>query len=584
MTASLIARCRSLMAGFVFSAGHAWAATTGFVDGLTLATQGSGSLRGVVQFAQSHVIFPRGNESRSLPTLVANRTALVIFIPAATEGPIGSLTLTASRGATKLGSLNLDPPTRFPRSDQPANQPNRVEYATNAWSVRLPWDWVAPGLTLKIVSNDGKQHAVSDLDFSAPSELVLQHIRIGMLTEPPNATHMELTPARAASDYFQKLPIAKLVLAQYEPVQFNRITLPNGTVYTSASRDSGDVYHGDLRTQIAKALVSVGINLANFGISSSAGSSQAQPWHYPQVVIHHADGTYANGLISHGRSGGNGMATLLRTSLNEFSHELGHNFKLDHFPRGYAGSVHNRLTGWGYDADRHRMIGNLNWRASSDIYNDGHTRRQIDTFAGYAYNTDAMASGDVAGEVSMYTQHTGYVAHRIQTEILKHGVIDQSSSTGYKKWHDASNSMRELREAGRLKPEAFGVPVATLVGYYDPQRKLPSVVYPALIGGYGMTYSTASLNHGDAADCRLVVRTKDSSPFVAKLADTRLKANEMNKFHVNVPLAKQPSWATVECRKSGTWVTLASQSITTPANFQPKVTKVGGTAGFPSDK
>ncbi|CAJ1802114.1 Metalloprotease StcE [Aeromonas salmonicida] len=42
------------------------------------------------------------------------------------------------------------------------------------------------------------------------------------------------------------------------------------------------------------------------------------------------------------------------------------------------------------------------------------------------------------------------------------------------------------------KPDAFGVLVTTLVGYYDPQRQLPGYLYPALHGAYGFTYGDDS--------------------------------------------------------------------------------------------
>ncbi|MFM8891667.1 MAG: M66 family metalloprotease, partial [Planctomycetia bacterium] len=50
------------------------------------------------------------------------------------------------------------------------------------------------------------------------------------------------------------------------------------------------------------------------------------------------------------------------------------------------------------------------------------------------------------------------------------------------------NTWREAPAAGQAserKPLAFGVPVTTLVGYYDPRGELNSYIYPALHGAYG---------------------------------------------------------------------------------------------------
>ena len=139
-------------------------------------------------------------------------------------------------------------------------------------------------------------------------------------------------------------------------VNVKEVTLPNGKVYKTASTVNGGVYDGDMREQIGKALISTGINLANYGVADSAGSSQQQPNYFRQTVIHQSVGMYANGRIRHGYSGGNGMATLHDVHGNEFSHELGHGYGLGHYPGGGRWSSHHMDSGWGYDAFRHRML------------------------------------------------------------------------------------------------------------------------------------------------------------------------------------------------------------------------------------
>lgn len=88
------------------------------------------------------------------------------------------------------------------------------------------------------------------------------------------------------------------------------------------------------------------------------------------------------------------------------------------------------------------------------------------------------------------------------------------------------------------KPQAFGVAVTTLVGYYDPQGELNSYIYPALHGAYGFTYRD-DRRPSNGADCHLLVETRDG-PLRFRLANRRLRANVMNKFHVNIPEASQP--------------------------------------------
>lgn len=97
------------------------------------------------------------------------------------------------------------------------------------------------------------------------------------------------------------------------------------------------------------------------------------------------------------------------------------------------------------------------------------------------------------------------------------------------------------------QPSQFGVPVTTLVGYYDPQGLLPSYIYPALQGAYGFTYrdDDATLKGGD---CQLQVKTTDGLQRF-KLANHRTVSSVMNKFHINVPTDMKPSHGAVVCDK-----------------------------------
>jgi hypothetical protein len=142
----------------------------------------------------------------------------------------------------------------------------------------LPWDWVKPGLSLSLTDEQGRngQLAAEGIEFAAPAELVLHTIRVGMLTAPPksNSHWLSLEPVRAATDYFQTIPVARITAAQYEDVQFNRVMVGSGAIYDvdGASHNpveptfspvEGGVYAGDMRENTGKSTISVGINLAN---------------------------------------------------------------------------------------------------------------------------------------------------------------------------------------------------------------------------------------------------------------------------------------------------------------------------------
>ncbi len=118
----------------------------------------------------------------------------------------------------------------------------------------------------------------------------------------------------------------------------------------------------------------------------------------------------------------------------------------------------------------------------------------------------------------------------------------KSYSSDGKRWNEGAipESQTERR------PQAFGVPVTTLVGYYDPKGELKSYIYPALHGAYGFTYGDDGSRLNER-DCELQVETRDGL-LRFRLASQRLSADVMNKFHVNVPAASQARSVAVVCR------------------------------------
>lgn len=111
-----------------------------------------------------------------------------------------------------------------------------------------------------------------------------------------------------------------------------------------------------------------------------------------------------------------------------------------------------------------------------------------------------------------------------------------------KRWKEGAGSDLTVER----KPQSFGVPVTTLVGYYDPNGELKSYIYPALHGAYGFTYSD-DRGQSSEVDCHLLVETRDG-PMRFRLASHRLSAKVMNKFHVNIPESSQPKNVAVVCR------------------------------------
>jgi hypothetical protein len=560
------------------SAAHAQ--TLGFIDDQPVRNDLQGTLPGMVKFAQSHTIDPNGNAALEQPMLVTEREAMVMFLPQAAipTANWSQLRLDVFVKGKLMGELVLAPPEVFPLSDRPVRDARPdVLYSTKAWTTRIPWQWVRPGMSLRF-RYQGKvgDLTASNVEFSAPAELTLQNIRIGMLAPPPAAStnRMETALAEAAIDYFQKVPVSRLTIGQYLPVTLDRIVMPNGNVYTTASPDNGEPHFGDMREDIGKALISIGINNANFGIVDSAGRSQQYHDHFRQITMHQSVGRYANGVIQHGLSGGGGMATLYELRGNEFSHELGHNFGLGHWPGGGRWSSHNATSGWGYDAFRDRMLANLAWtpKASDNVIEDYTTP----AYKGlYAFGRDPMASGEPDSALSEYTLHTGYTAKRVQENLAASPIVYPTGVTGHARWDAATQSI--VADRTKQKPTHFGVPVVTLVGYYDPQGVLPSTIYPAMYGNHGQVYA---LPTPTISDCRLDVTHATQAMTSIRLASARHAANEMNKFHVNVPASSQPKTAAVSCIVDGAHRELHRMTIAAPSAALPPALKVGREEGF----
>ncbi|MFD2176748.1 M66 family metalloprotease [Veronia pacifica] len=138
---------------------------------------------------------------------------------------------------------------------------------------------------------------------------------------------------------------------------------------------------------------------------------------------------------------------------------------------------------------------------------------------------------------------------------LSWGTVKNYQSDG-ETWVEMSdlNSLTVPR-----KPERFGVPVTTLVGYFDPERKLSSYIYPALHGSYGMVYAADSDNNQPANSCYLVV-TSDEGKADYYLSNHRFTPSRMNQFNVNIETETNPTKAEIVCED----VVVASRDISPP--------------------
>lgn len=543
----------------------------------------TGALAGQVEFVQSHSVNPSGNAAREMPTVVARRAALLLFSPQAATDAVA---VVARRNGLVLGTLRMAHPNALPQGDLPANNGRKtVQYSLRAWSVALPSSWILPGLELSFTNSSGSAGTLpaSGIEIAAPTELVINNIRLGMLTDAPvsNGHGMLLRPAETGTDYFQTIPVSKLIVAKYDTVRLDKVIVASGKVYETpgTSDGTGGVYDGDMRENVAKAQVATGINLANFGIPSAL-MNQRQPGTFNERIIHHAAGNYTNGVQGHGLSGGNGMATLYDSVGNELSHELGHSYGLGHYPgmdsskTGDAkviNAVHHSESGWGWIAYRNRMRSSLLLRdfnpAGLNIDGNGVFSQ---TFAGqYNYGTDAMSGGWRSGDMSQYTHHTGYSAKRIQAG-LRTVVPDPSFPSGYRGW-DATNGVYVDAKIADptfnppAKPVKAGVPVFTFLGGYNPANAAQTVLYPAFRSNYGNTFNLpAPTKTSSTRECWLDITLTGGQHREVLLDST----DGVKQLNVNIAQSDRPTNASIQCRNT-LLTTQLGNAIVVPTNLAP---------------
>ncbi|WP_305844244.1 M66 family metalloprotease [Photobacterium leiognathi] len=536
---------------------------------------------------------------------------------------------------------------------------NKLVYADNTWSLKIPSNWIQPGIKIKFTYGE-LSGELNDIKVGAPTELLIHTIDIGMLTEPRDAFDFAKDTS-AQREYFQTVPVSRMTVSRYESLYLPEVMLPNGTLLTDFDPSTGGWHTGTMRGRIGKLLISHGIDNANYGINSSiAESEDGHPYLAAQLTAHNSRGNYENGIVIHGGSGGAGIVTLDSSLGNEFSHEVGHNLGMGHHPGGFSGSIHRQADAvnstWGWDADLNKFIPNMSSKKSNEstCFN-GECQAPFD---GRKFGSDAMAGGGPMSPINRFTLYTPYTAAHMQRNLESKIVFSADSETGFRKWDPVTQTMEpyqhRVKDKARIDasikdlsedylrslfddysvvnigmyngnykeyinvplasesnkgrtitinheaewtsyfkingesvpvdyglktsytsdgttwnkgeapdltiarvPTSFGIPVTTLVGYYDPKGILPSYIYPALHGSYGFTYSNDN-ERLSVKNCQLQVETRNGQSLNFKLSDIRFSnSNMMNKFHVNIPESVHPKNAAIVCKGN----TLAERTI-----------------------
>ena len=183
----------------------------------------------------------------------------------------------------------------------------------------------------------------------------------------------------------------------------------------------------------------------------------------------------------------------------------------------------------------------------------------------------AGGGGPMYPSIMDFTMHTPYMLYRIQNgegtgnqgkgKGLELGANwDKNSETGLVKWDAECKCMKPwsvtpLDDFSDLprKPIEQGVPVATLVGFYDPQSTLRTYIYPALHGAYGNVFEESTeeeINNISENGCYVTVRNANDEEKKFALKDYRQDADGyyMNKFHINVAENFDPTTVMIHCK------------------------------------
>lgn len=532
----------------------------------------SGDLAGRVQFAQTHTIDPNNNEERKEPSLIPYRAALLLFTP---QMNLSSLEVKATYKVDELVKSEvyvMMPPINMPKSDYNNNSSKKdITYSKRSWSVQLPYYTVKPDMQLEFTAETKSGIELNgtllsdDIEFAAPIEGAFLFIRLGMLTDNLEGIkgryHDMITDtAHAMQEYFQTVPFAQLSAGIYEDRILKKVILDNGTIYENKSSFAGaDYYSGDMRESVAKAQVSVGIDLANKGVIDSALNQIHEITHDMfYFTVHHAIGRYTDDNsgakdVIHGLSGGNGIGTLVDSRGNEFSHEVGHGYGMGHYPNANEsadGSIHGYSTSWGYDAYKNRMRANVEWNSNpaNYIFQDKY---YITSFQEtYGWNKDSMAGGWADSAISRYTHNTARSTRQIQKNIEgRYFLSDSKNNNGeyyYLGWDKSAREYKQATEANfinkRINPTEKGVPVITILGGYDPQSPYNAVLYPYFRANYGNVFASIFKDSlpADAVNYLEITYYGTKPAQYVVLNNSRYSGSIINKLHFNIAESDKP--------------------------------------------
>lgn len=435
-------------------------------------TQTALELRGL-ELAQSHVIAPDGRTMRSANDaaanrskrleLIAGRAALLMVRPKTTVASLQARMHLADDRV--LGPLTLVTPDRLPATDG-----DRARYASDAWSVLLPKEWLQIGATLEL-SHSGFASEPYTVPLTVTPAVALKAYTMPFYLFGARASQSLVSDFRLSShrtgdytldrEYAQKMPVATLSQPVSAAIELDRLPVPprndSAVCHPAMSFSSWSAFqaaHGDLNARVLDLLASMHGDAANRDGPMAAGY-----YGYMQVF----DGTrqlapQVGGLGGGGSgiSGTDWAPTSVYSAV--YNHEMGHAYGLPHtdaaaasgdfpYPMGTkSGSV------WGYDAVRNQLLSPRQFAGRSC---DGRT------VEGVCYQRTPMSGGDDDRDGARYrwTYYSDYEAAIMQSTFLDKLVRDAAVDGGYRRWNRGARAFEAVPDWQRAR---YGTDVVRL--------------------------------------------------------------------------------------------------------------------------
>lgn len=521
-----------------------WDESIDYSANFDLEPNGNGNLKGQLWFVQSSLIKPNVTGTERRPLLTSNRDALLVFM---TDDPVKHLIATITNNKSEKFTVWLKPPHAISHSkNNSMDKRPTVVFSKRSWTYLIPKKFITSEMSIYIVNyneENVKEFSMNEnlISLAPPSEIVTINIAMNIFSKSDSNKNLFIKNhsdskiiAKSANDLFQKIPVSKLTYVNYEPIIWDKITMPNGETYTEnknlfdENNKAKQIY-----TEIIKKLVYSGIQSANIGQITTEGNKNPGAHIFKQTIISSTKGLHLNSDN--------------QSAIEKFNYKNNNSFALINYyeqqrPRHYYSS------GWGYDTSKNKFISNLNWKEK--ITSEQLTSKESDNvFKGiYKYLGGSVSSISPIDTKPAYPLYTALSNKLIQEHVAAYAVIDANSPTGYKKW-DKLRKKYLTYEPKHPKPDLFGIPIITVVGFYDPTGAMKSYIYPPMFGNWGNYFKPSNIKKFfDAPSlCSFNAHANDGTKLKFTLASDIYSPDSMNKFSINLPRDKTYSKLEIIC-------------------------------------